>query len=264
MFTSQIARWSLEPEGEPIATRSSRLLPVRWRGQPAMLKVAEEAEERAGGVLMRWWDGCGAARVYAHAGDAILLERAESRCSLFHMAMTGSDDRATRIVCRTVATLHAARTKPLPALVPLERWFEALEPAANAQGGVFEACRNAARFLLAEPHPPAVLHGDIHHGNILDFGDRGWLAIDPKGLYGERGFDYANLLCNPELAVVTAPGRLQRQLAIVAREAQLEPRRMLRWVLAYAGLSAAWFLQSGESAQSNLTLAAIAASELSG
>ena len=40
--------------------------------------------------------------------------------------------------------------------------------------------------LAGEPHEIGVLHGDIHHGNILDFGARGWLAIDPKRLQGER------------------------------------------------------------------------------
>lgn len=46
----------------------------------------------------------------------------------------------------------------------------------------------------------AVLHGDLHHGNVLDFGPLGWLAIDPKGLHGESGFDYANILSNPDRA----------------------------------------------------------------
>jgi len=55
-------------------------------------------------------------------------------------------------------------------------------------------------LLLADQHDVGVLHGDIHHGNILDFGPRGWLTIDPKGLIGERDFDYANLFCNPDLA----------------------------------------------------------------
>ena len=65
-----------------------------------------------------------------------------------------------------------------------------------------------------------VLHGDIHHDNILDFGKRGWLAIDPKRLQGERGFDYANLFCNPDLAdpsrpIAASPGRFARRLEIV-------------------------------------------------
>jgi streptomycin 6-kinase len=43
-----------------------------------------------------------------------------------------------------------------------------------------------ARELLAKPSEVVVLHGDIHRGNVLDFGPRGWLASDPKGLVGER------------------------------------------------------------------------------
>lgn len=264
MFTSFIDEWSLEPAGDPILTRTSHLLPVRWRGLPAMLKVADEPEERFGGQLMRWWDGHGVARVYAATESAILLERSESRRSLFHMAMTGSDDDATRIVCRTVAALHAPRPSMPAGLAPLKRWFQALDPAARAHGGILRTCADAAHHLLSAPEVPVVLHGDIHHGNILDFDARGWLAIDPKGLYGDRGFDYANLFCNPELPVVTAPGRLSGQLAIVAHEARLEPKRLLRWIIAYAGLSAAWFLGDGESPESTLAVAAIAAAELSG
>ena len=66
---------------------------------------------------------------------------------------------------------------------------------------------NVAAELLASPRDVTVLHGDIHHGNILDFGARGWLAVDPKGLVGERGLDYANLFCNPDTATATGPGR---------------------------------------------------------
>ncbi|WP_205625820.1 aminoglycoside phosphotransferase family protein [Ensifer aridi] len=103
MFTSHIEQWALEPEGEPIITRSSHLLPVLWRGKPAMLKVAREPEEKAGGTLMQWWNGRGAARVYACADDAILLERAESRCS--GIAIRSS----TRCMCgRTSAAAASA------------------------------------------------------------------------------------------------------------------------------------------------------------
>jgi streptomycin 6-kinase len=59
--------------------------------------------------------------------------------------------------------------------------------------------------LLAEPREVGVLHGDLHHGNVLDFGVRGWLAIDPKGLLGERGFDFANIFTNPISQI--RPGR---------------------------------------------------------
>jgi streptomycin 6-kinase len=47
------------------------LLPVRRRGEPAMLKLVTEAEERFGVMLMEWWDGDGAARVLARDDDEL-------------------------------------------------------------------------------------------------------------------------------------------------------------------------------------------------
>src|SRR3546814_3749922 len=72
-------------------------------------------------------------------------------------------------------------------LVPLAHWFRALNPAAATHGGILARCAATARALLAESRGTGVLHGDIHHDNVLDFGPRGWLAIDPKRLVGERG-----------------------------------------------------------------------------
>ena len=64
-------------DGNPIITRSSRLLPVRLDETSAMLKIAIEAEEKSGVLLMNWWDGQGATQVFAHVDDALLMERAE-------------------------------------------------------------------------------------------------------------------------------------------------------------------------------------------
>jgi streptomycin 6-kinase len=108
----------------------------------------------------------------------------------------------------------------------------------------------------------AVLHGDIQHGNILDCGERGWLAINPKGLAGDRGFDYANLLCNPDHRTATPPGRLARRIVLVADTAGLERKRLLRWILAWAGLSAAWHLIDGTSPETALVVGGIAAAQL--
>ncbi len=147
-------------------------------------------------------------------------------------------------------------------LAPLPVWFRQLEPAAHAHGGVLVKSAAAARALLAAPREDVVLHGDIHHDNILDFGPRGWLAIDPKGLHGERGYDYANLFCNPDPETAAAPERLVRRAAMVAAAAGIEPRRLLQWVLAYAGLSAAWDIGDGADPALPLAVAEIAAAEL--
>jgi streptomycin 6-kinase len=104
-----------------------------------------------------------------------------------------------------------------------------------------------------------VLHGDIHHGNVLDGGDRGWLAIDPKGLLGERTFDFVNILRNPDAAAALAPGRFDRQVEVLAAAASVERRRLLDWTLAFAGLSAAWHLAAGTPADLDFAVAALAA-----
>jgi streptomycin 6-kinase len=262
MLTEYLVRWGLVPDGDPIVTRGSYLLPVRRAGAPAVLKVAMSEEERRGAAVMVWWGGVGAVRVLEHEGNAILMERARGGGSLAEMARGGHDDQASRIICTTAAQLHPRRDRAPPPLVPLARWFAALEPAGALHGGILSSAAAMARELLREPQDEVVLHGDLHHGNILDGGSRGWLAIDPKGLVGERGFDFANVLCNPDRDVATRPGRLARQAMVVARAAGLERGRLLQWGLAYAGLSAAWSLEDGDDPGVALAVARLAAAEL--
>lgn len=241
----------------------SHLLPVLNHGAPAMLKIAAHQEERRGGELMEWWGGVGAARVLARDGDALLMERLSGARSLSAMARSGQDDEATRVMCQTAQALHQPRSEPSPrSLIPLGDWFRALEPAASQHGGTFRKSAAAAKSLLSTARDPVVLHGDFHHENVLDGGDRGWLVIDPKGLIGEAGFEHANLFRNPDIDIALAPGQLRRRAAIVVAETGLEMRRLLQWVLAYAGLGAAWSLSSGHDPQPGLDIAEAAAREL--
>lgn len=246
--------WGLVPDGDPFATQVARLAPVRWRDRPAMLKVASEAEERQGWQLMEWWDGDGAARVYAHAGDqALLLERATG-AELVELARTGRDDQATRILCAVAARLHRPRPTPPPdGLLPLADWFEELWPLAETDPRLARSAEVAHR-LLAGQADVVPLHGDLHHGNVLDFGSGDWRVIDPKRLIGDRGFDYANIFCNPDLdhpepAIATRPDRFAARLHIVTELSGLSRERLLDWIIAWTGLSAAWFLGDGGDAR---------------
>jgi streptomycin 6-kinase len=264
-FQPWLSRWGLVPEGEAICTHSSLLLPVQRDGVPAMLKIATAEEEINGAHLMAWYAGSGAARVLAHEGPGLLLERLSGQRSLIEMERSCRGDEATRIICEVVARLHAARDHmPPETLYPMSTWFRPLEPAATRLGGVLTKSAAAARELLAMPQHIVPLHGDIHHGNILDGGERGWLAIDPKGVLGERAFDYANLFCHPEAKVATEAGRLEERVDIVAREANLDSQRMLKWILAYAGLKSVWTMEregGGQEAR-ELTIAQMAAAAL--
>jgi len=263
-FAPWLLRWALEPEGEPFETGYSKslLMPVRRGGARAMLKLAADAEERRGAVQMAWWAGGGAAPVLEHEGEALLMTRLDGAQSLADMAKTGRDDEASRVLCAVADRLHAPRGAPPDGLVPLERWFRALAPAAAIHGGALAASNATAQALFAEPREPCVLHGDLHHANVLDGGALGWLAIDPKGLFGERGYDYANILCNPDGPTATAPGRLVAQAEVIAGAARLPLRRLLAWTHAHAGISAAWCMQDGFDPAAALAIAEIARAEL--
>jgi streptomycin 6-kinase len=56
----------------------------------------------------------------------------------------------------------------------------------------------------------------------IDGRERGWLAIDPKGLLGERTFDYTNIFCNPDLETATAPTVFSRRLDVVADVSKID------------------------------------------
>lgn len=262
-FDEYLPRWSLTPDGEAITTPTSRLLPVLHHGMPAMLKIATEDEERWGAGLLVWWDGDGAVRVLAHEGDAVLLERTAADCSLADMARAGLDDEATRILCATAARLHATDGRPPPPpLTDLTLWFRELWPVADQHGGILAEAADTARNLLASQRDIIPLHGDLHHGNVLDGGARGWLAIDPKRLLGDRAFDYVNILRNPDAEIALRPGRFARQLDVICDAAGLNRKRLLRWTLAFTGLSAAWIFNDGNEPVLDLAIAELALTDL--
>jgi len=255
-FEKYLTLWGLTPDGDPIITHSSELLPALYKNQPAMLKIALSKEEERGNSLMTWWNGQGAAPVFLHERPAVLMERAMGQKSLIQMAKNNQDEQATKIICAVVQKLHGLKNpNSPPSLTPLSEYFRALGPAASQHGGVLIQAHQAAKELLNNPINSVILHGDIHHGNILDFEEKGWLAIDPKGLIGESYFDFANLFLNPDFEVATRPDRLETQMHLVCKMAGLDKNRLLKWILAYAGLSAAWHLEDGTNPKLALTIA---------
>jgi streptomycin 6-kinase len=209
-----------------------------------MLKIAHSDEEERGIGLLAALDGHGAARVLRHDRAAVLLERATGGRSLVRMVRHGQDDEATRIICDAASRIHGASdrvARAAPPLVDLRTWFQHLFEYADRLGPFQRQGADLAAALLDDPSEPVPLHGDLHHGNVLDFGERGWLAIDPKGLVGEAGFDYANLLCNPSHKRALRPGRLERQLGVVAEASALDAGRLASWLVAWCALSSTWF-----------------------
>jgi streptomycin 6-kinase len=254
-----LTAWGVTPTGSAIVTPSSELMPGLRLGDPVMLKIARVEEEARGAALLQWWGGRGAAPVLEREGWATLMVRATGTRDLTEMAVSGQDAAATEILVRTALDLHD-RTAPsapdaLPVL-PLGDWFRALLPG-EFDDPLLRRAAGLARRLI-DGTPPAdvvVLHGDIHHGNVLDFGDR-WAAIDPKGLIGHRAFDLANILCNPSES--SALTNLPARLAMISRQAGIDPLVLTEWTIAWCGLSSAWELGADVSSEHARTVRAVA------
>jgi streptomycin 6-kinase len=91
-----------------------------------------------------------------------------------------------------------------------------------------------------------VLHGDLHHFNILAAERQPWLAIDPKGVVGEPAYETGALLRNPWPELLSRPNPervLARRVGQLADELGLDRRRILAWGIGQAVLSAWWSVE---------------------
>lgn len=182
MIRPWLDRWALRPDGPLLRTPSSVLQPVRdTHDRAGMLKLAEAEEERFGNGLMVWWAGDGAAPVWAADGPALLMARATGGDLLADFRAPAREAGAVAALTGVLARLHSPRPGP-----PLEAIPMPVRCAALLRVGGPTA--DLARRLLDEPRDQALLHGDAHPGNILDFGTRDFGTRDFGGgrLAGDR------------------------------------------------------------------------------
>jgi streptomycin 6-kinase len=264
-----LSRWQLS-DPKPLArTFTSDLYTVQVASQPAVLKILSEIgveDERAGADALQWYNGQGAVQLLDHDSGAMLLEFVGGN-SLTQMVKDGHDDQATRIIADVLNRLQCANSsEPPTSLIPLSHRFRSLleDGAASQLDPIIQRGATVARSLLRDQRPPHVLHGDIHHDNIRHHPQRGWLAIDPKGLVGERTYDAANALCNPESLPELAenPERLLRQAEIIATGLGIDQPRILAYTFAHACLSACWSVEDGQDPRHALVMARVAESSI--
>jgi len=89
-----------------------------------------------------------------------------------------------------------------------------------------------------------LLHGDFHHFNILS-SERGWLAIDPKGVVGPAGYEIGPLMLNPWIKPMDRTqfkAQTARRVDILVERLGWTREKIIQWSLAHAILSAYWDL----------------------
>ena len=221
-------------------------------GVPVVLKVLlRECDEWRAGEVLAAFGGRGTVRVYAHEPGAMLLERLAPGTPLAGLALTGRDDEATDILADVIRRMSPSPVAP-GAFATLEGWGRAFEwylttgDAQVPRGRVIEAQR-IFLDLCGSQRESRLLHGDLQHYNVLLDAERGWLAIDPKGVVGEVEYEIGAALRNPIERPETflAPATIERRVKRYEAALGLDGGRVLAWGFAQAVLSAIWGVEDG-------------------
>jgi streptomycin 6-kinase len=105
---------------------------------------------------------------------------------------------------------------------------------------IVEEAETLAAELFRTAAPPVVLHGDLHHFNILAGERQPWLAIDPKGVLGEPAYEIGAWMRNWPLGSADPVPRLERRLDLFAAGLGVDRPRLRAWTIAQGVLSAWW------------------------
>ncbi|WP_214318854.1 aminoglycoside phosphotransferase family protein [Nonomuraea sediminis] len=251
-----LEEWGLRLDGEPAHGFVSLVLPVvREDGTGAALKLQPVTDENATEAPgLRAWAGDGSVLLLEEdpSTGTLLLERLEAGRSLSAVA---DDAKALSILADLLARLVA-----VPAPAGMRRLGDIAQemlddvPAAVAQlpDGRYrywlEVFAGAVRELVGEPGD-RLLHWDLHYDNVLAAGREPWLAIDPKPLAGDPGFDLWPALHN-RWEDVTATGDVRRgvlrRFDLMVERLGLDPARAAGWTLGRLLQNGLWNLKDGE------------------
>jgi len=243
---AEIAAWLAQPANFVAAA-------TRADGTRVVLKVPGDLDEAPHEMAaLRLWNGDGAVRVLEAdtQSGGLLLERIEPGTLLSDA--TSEDDEAVRVAAGLLRQLWI----PVPAehgLRTLESWCNAYERnraaiMAGAPGvprALFEEADTMRRELLESSPPSVVLHGDLHHFNILRATRAPWLVIDPKGLAGDPCFDVCQFLMNPVFPMPVEVNR--RRLDLFSQKLGLDRQRTGQWTVVHAVLNACWAFEDNDA-----------------
>ena len=244
--------------------------PVRRRdGTEAVLKVGlPEREQRAEIYALRAFDGRGIIAIFdSNVDDHVaLIERLRPGVMLSTL-FPDRDDRATEIAAGLMNELIIPAPADRTEFIRLEGWFtrglEGLRREFDGGTGPFprplvERAEALFRDLQASTNQKSLIHGDLHHMNILSSDAHGgWRAIDPKGVIADRAYEPAPFILNPNYAINSTPhlkALFARRIDRFSEIMGIDRYRIHGWTLAFTVLSAWWGYGTSERWQQTIAL----------
>jgi streptomycin 6-kinase len=238
-----------------LETESSFIVFGRRHGQPVVLKVIRNhGDEWRSGQILKAFEGRGAVRVLEHVDGALLLERLSPGDCLAGMTLEGRDDQATEILIEVIGKMSPRSCgSEIPTVQEWAKGFERYAASGDGQipKDLLEEGHRVFLELCGSQSRPRLLHGDLQHYNVLLDSQRGWLAIDPKGVIGELEYEVGAVLRNPyeRPELFTAPSTIEKRAERFAFRLNLDIGRILGWGFAQAVLAAIWSIEDGSAVE---------------
>lgn len=239
-------RWGLK-NIQPVPTLSYNF--VAFTEGDSVLKIGVPTQDLISEITaLGLFNGNGAARLLEADAELgmFLLERVRPGTMLSSLQ---DDKEATRLAADVMLKLWKPATSN-SSLIQLSDWFKGFNKMRERFEGstgpldkkLVERAEASVKDFFAEEHTPMLIHGDLHHFNILS-SERGWLAIDPKGVIGPPAYEVGPLLVNPGSDLEQIKILTQTRIAILSECLGFEKERIREWAIAHAVLSAWWGIE---------------------
>jgi streptomycin 6-kinase len=242
--------WRLLIQGS-FETETSVVSFVTRDDQSLVLKVVkQENDEWRAGEVLNAFAANGVPQVFEHTGGAMLLERLQPGNPLADLSLAGGDEEATEILAGVIERMSP---REAPENIPtVEDWGKGFDRYV-ASGDeriprqLIESSQRVFAELSATQKLRRLLHGDLHHYNLLFDSQRGWLAIDPKGVIGEVEYEIGAIMRNPfeRPDLFLARSTIERRIEQLTARLNLNRERVVAWAFAQAVLSAIWQIEDG-------------------
>jgi len=244
----QLRLWHVTPD-RTIETKGSIVVLGRRAEQRVAVKVVPNGhDEWFSGRVLKAFGGNGVVRLLDQADGAFLLEQLRPGHSLASVGGHLGDEETTRILNDVILNM---RPGPVPDGAPSVESWGASFGRYTSRGGdlispaLIEEAHQRYSELSRSQSATRLLHGDLHHHNVLLDSERGWLAIDPKGVVGELAYELGAALRNPceRPELFTEPSTIEKRVDWFAKALLLDADRVLGWAFAQAVLAALWELE---------------------
>jgi len=201
---------------------------------------------------LHYFTGHGSVKLldYDETKKALLLEQAIPGTSLKEFFAT-QEEVAVGIVSQLIHKIHKAPQPNWRQFPHVAQWLSTLDNKWNIPGPHLAKARLLASDLLATSTEQILLHGDLHHNNIISH-NQTWLAIDPKGVIGEPTYEIGAFIRNPMPELVARKDAytiIKRRLTLCADMRNFDQERIAQGSYVQSVVAACWCIEDKQDPQ---------------